>query len=182
MLAAQSEQAQEVEEPTTPLTVEITSTDTEGGGEAIAPATFEFEADITGGIEPYTISWNFGEGSREVSDDDDVVEHTFEEAGSYDVGLTVTDSGGQSASDSMEITVEEAPPAEVVEEEEVEEEEQPLPPAEEEVEEEEQPLPPAEEEVEEEEQPSLADEIAESIEDEVDAFVDDFLARFGVNN
>src|ERR671923_1080123 len=36
--------------PTEPLTVEITSSDTEG----IAPATFEFEADVTGGMEPYT--------------------------------------------------------------------------------------------------------------------------------
>src|SRR5918995_1528326 len=110
MLAAQSEQAQEVEEPTNPLTVDITSSDTEGG-EAAAPATIEFEADISGGIEPYTISWNFGDdGSSEESDGDDVVDHTFEEAGSYDVGLTVTDSIGQSASDSMEITVEEVEP------------------------------------------------------------------------
>ncbi|MDQ5859610.1 MAG: PKD domain-containing protein, partial [Thermoproteota archaeon] len=106
-----------------PLTVELTSNDTE----AIAPATFEFEADITGGIEPYTISWNFDDGSSEESDDDvDVVNHTFEESGSYDVNVTVTDSRRQSASDSTEITVEEeeeeeegAPPAE---EEDVEEE------------------------------------------------------------
>src|SRR5919108_283562 len=42
MLAAQSQQAQE--EPINPLTVEITSSDTEG--EAIAPTTFEFEADV----------------------------------------------------------------------------------------------------------------------------------------
>src|SRR5215211_3852813 len=90
--------------PTEPLTVDITSSDTEGG---IAPATFEFEAGAAGGTEPYTYSWDFdGEGS---SDDDDVIDHTFDEAGSYDVGLTVTDSIGQSASDSMEITVEEAP-------------------------------------------------------------------------
>jgi PKD repeat protein len=46
---------------------------------------------------------------------------TFEEAGSYNVGLTVTDSSGQSASDSMEITVEEEE-VEAVEEEEEEEE------------------------------------------------------------
>src|SRR5215213_1030752 len=38
--------AQEVEEPTNPLTVDITSSDTEGG--EIAPATFEFEADVAG--------------------------------------------------------------------------------------------------------------------------------------
>jgi PKD repeat protein len=108
--------AQEVEEPTNPLTVDITSSDTEGG--EIAPATFEFEADVAGGTEPYTYSWDFdGEGSGESNEQ--TVSHTFEEDGSYDVGLTVTDSIGQSASDSMEITVEEAPAAE---EDEVEDE------------------------------------------------------------
>ncbi len=157
MLAAQSQQAQE--EPINPLTVEITSSDTEG--EAIAPTTFEFEAEVGGGMEPYTYSWDFdGDGSSGGEGNEQTVSHTFEEAGSYDVSLTVTDSGGQSASDSMEITIEE----------EVEEEEEPIPPAEEEVEEEVQ------------EQRSLADEIAENIEDEVDALVDDFLTRYGITN
>jgi PKD repeat protein len=124
---AQSEQVQEVveEEPTNPLTVDITSSDTEGEV-AIAPATFEFQADIAGGTEPYTYRWDFdddGTSSRE--SDDDVVDHTFEEAGSYDVSLTVTDSGGQSASDSMEITVEKALAKEPVA---TEEEEAPPPP------------------------------------------------------
>jgi PKD repeat protein len=130
--AAQSVQAQEVrEEPTNPLTVDITSSDTEGEGEAATPATFEFEADITGGVEPYTIRWDFDDSSsEETSDDDDdvVVEHTFEEAGSYDVDLTVTDSAGQRASDSIEITVEEeAPSAEEPAATEEVEEEAPLP-------------------------------------------------------
>jgi PKD repeat protein len=90
--------------PTSPLTVEITSSDTEG---EVAPATFEFDADVTGGTEPYTYSWDFdGEGSGESNEQ--TVSHTFEEAGSYNVGLTVTDSGGRIGSDSMEITVEEA--------------------------------------------------------------------------
>ncbi|MDQ3888089.1 MAG: PKD domain-containing protein, partial [Thermoproteota archaeon] len=156
-----------------PLTVEITSNDTE----AIAPAAFEFEANVTDGTGPYTYSWDFGDGSEE--SDDDHVDHTFEEAGTYSVGLTVTDSAGQTASDSIEITVEEAPAAEEVEEEEdVEEEPIPL-------------LPPVEEEEEEEEEqppspspspPSPADEAAENIEDEVDDFVQELLDRFGVEN
>ena len=154
-----------------PLTVEISSNDTE----AIAPATFEFEADVGGGTGPYTYSWDFDDESSEESDEQ-TVSHTFEEAGSYDVSLTVTDSGNQSASDSVEITVEE--------EEEVEEE-----PAEEEVEEEEPiplPPPPPVEEEEEEEEPippsPPADDVAENIEDEVDAFVQELLDRFGVEN
>src|ERR671914_288040 len=152
-----------------PLTVEITSNDTE----AIAPAAFEFEADITGGIEPYAINWNFGDGSSD--DDADIVDHTFEEAGSYNVNLTVTDSRGQSASDSMEITVEEEAPPVEEEEEEVEEEPIPIPP----------PPPPVEEEEEEQEpipSPPPADDVAGDIEDEVDAFVPELLDRFGVDN
>jgi PKD repeat protein len=120
MLAAQSEQAQEQEvaeeeeEPTSSsLTVDITSSDTEEGEEdATAPATFEFEADVSGGTEPYTYRWNFDDdGSSVESDDDETISHTFEEAGTYNVRLTVTDSSGQRASDSIRITV-------VVEEEE----------------------------------------------------------------
>ena len=89
---------------TVPLTAVITSSDTEG----VAPATFDFEADVAGGLEPYTINWDFGDGSSEESDDD--VEHTFDVADTYNVDLTVIDSSGRTASDSMSITVEEPPP------------------------------------------------------------------------
>src|ERR671915_1060025 len=93
---------------TEPLTAGIISNSTEG----FAPATFEFEANITGGDEPYTYLWNFGDGSEE--SDEQTVEHTFEEAGIYNVTLAVTDTDNQDASDSIEITVEE--PAEEGEE------------------------------------------------------------------
>ena len=121
------------EAPIEPLIVEITS-DTEEGD--IAPATFEFEADVAGGTGPYTYSWDFDDDADDEDngeDDEQTVSHTFEEAGSYDVDLTVTDSGGQNASDSIEVTVEEAP---------------------------------VEEEEEEEEEPSLAEEIVEEQEEE----------------
>src|SRR5918996_1152397 len=98
------------EEATGILTAEIISNSTEG----VAPATFEFEANITGGTEPYAISWNFDDGSEE--SDEQTVLHTFEEAGIYNVVLTITDASGEEASDNLEISVEEAP-AEVVEEE-----------------------------------------------------------------
>jgi PKD repeat protein len=84
-----------------PLTVEIIS----NGTEDVAPATFEFEANVTGGTKPYTISWNFGDGSEE-SDEESVV-HTFEKAGSYNITLTITDTDDQTASDSIEIQMEE---------------------------------------------------------------------------
>jgi PKD repeat protein len=87
---------------TEPLTAEIISNGTQG----VAPATFEFQANLTGGTEPYTISWDFDDDSEE-SDEQNVV-HTFEEAGTYNITLSVTDSEDQTASDSIEITVEEA--------------------------------------------------------------------------
>ena len=98
--------AAEREQPTDPLTVEINT----NGAEGVAPATFEFEADIAGGTEPYTISWNFGDDSER--SDEQTVSHTFDEAGTYSVVLSITDSQGQTASDSVEITVEEEAPAE----------------------------------------------------------------------
>src|SRR5215210_4043759 len=91
--------------PAEPLTVEITSSDTEG----VAPATFDFEANVTGGTVPYTYSWDFGDGSVE-SDDDETVDHTFNIAGNYTVTLTVTDSTGRTVSDSILITVHEREP------------------------------------------------------------------------
>src|SRR5918995_3950253 len=86
------------------LTAEIISNGTQG----VAPATFEFQANLTGGTEPYTYVWDFDDDSEE-SDEQNVV-HTFEEAGTYNVTLTVTDSEDQTASDSIEITVDEAAP------------------------------------------------------------------------
>jgi len=99
------------------LAVEIISNSTEGE----APATFEFEANITGGTEPYAVNWNFDDGIEE-SDNEESVVHTFEEAGVYNVTLTVTDAEEQIASDSVEIEVEEGP--EIAEESEDTEEEE----------------------------------------------------------
>jgi PKD repeat protein len=84
-----------------PLRAEIIS----NGTEDAAPATFEFEANATGGIGPYAISWNFGNGSEESNEE--TVLHTFEKAGSYNVTLTITDTDNQTASHSIEIRVQE---------------------------------------------------------------------------
>ena len=88
------------EESTELLTVGIIS----NGTESVAPATFEFQTNLTGGTEPYTYVWNFGDGSEESNEQ--TVSHTVEEAGIYNVTLGVTDTDNQTASDSIEITVE----------------------------------------------------------------------------
>jgi PKD repeat protein len=120
--------AQAVDEKGAPedvLTAEIDSNDTEG----TAPATFEFEADITGGKEPYTISWDLDDDGIAESNEQTLV-ITFNEAGTYDGVLIVTDSKGQTASDTVEITVEEGEEVASTEEEEelpsIEDEEEPL--------------------------------------------------------
>src|SRR5688500_20228569 len=76
--------------------------------EGVAQSTFEFEEDMTCGLEPYTINWDFGDGNEE-SDEESVV-HTFDEAGTYVVTATVIDSAGQTADGSIEITVEDPDP------------------------------------------------------------------------
>jgi PKD repeat protein len=98
------------EESAEPLTAQITSNATEG----TAPATFEFEANVTGGTEPYTYSWDFGDDTE--GSDEQTAAHTFDEAGTYNVVATVTDSSDQTEIDSIEITVEESASEGVVEE------------------------------------------------------------------
>jgi PKD repeat protein len=80
------------------------------GTEGIAPATFEFEAEVSGGIEPYTSRWDFGDGSSNGESNTQTVFHTFDQAGRYNVGLIVIDSRNQIAFDSIAITVEEGEP------------------------------------------------------------------------
>src|SRR5215217_7822462 len=98
---------EEGEEGTTTesLTAEISSNYT-AEEDHVAPATFSFAADASGGTGPYTVNWNFGDDSEE-SDEQSVV-HTFNEAGNYTVTLTITDSEGETATDTLELTVEES--------------------------------------------------------------------------
>src|SRR5215208_1043256 len=94
-----------------PLTAEISSNYT-ATDEHVAPATFSFAASVSGGTGPSTVSWNFGDNSEE--SDEESVAHTFNEAGTYTVTLTATDSEDQTATDTLAITVAEPveePPA-----------------------------------------------------------------------
>ena len=101
--------------PSDLLEVEIDSSDTDGA----TPATIAFEADITGGTEPYNIMWDVDDDGIAESNEQTLVA-TFNEAGTYDIVLTVADIKGQIASDTLEITVEEGENEEVSTEEEAE--------------------------------------------------------------
>jgi PKD repeat protein len=88
-------------------TVEIIPSGTQG----VVPATFQFQAEVSGGTEPYTYTWDFADGSVEESNEQSI-SHTFESTGTYDVVVDVRDSGDQTAeSNPVEINVvEEGPP------------------------------------------------------------------------
>lgn len=102
ILAAQTPQVTEQEEPENTLTVEIDSNSTEGA----VPATFEFEADITGGTEPFTIVWDLDDDEIAESNEETLVP-TFIQPGTHTVDVVVADIEGQVASDSVQVTVEE---------------------------------------------------------------------------
>jgi PKD repeat protein len=93
-----------------PLPVNLIWDTTDG---STAPATFEFTADVGGGTEPYTYSWDFGDGQQQTTGEQAVstVNHTFENPGSYTVTVTVTDGTGRTGFDSTSVHVDPAPTA-----------------------------------------------------------------------
>jgi PKD repeat protein len=68
-----------------------------------APLAVEFKADIEGGKPPLKYTWKFGDGSADSSEVNP--KHTYERPGKYRADLSVSDSGGDSDSDYVEITV-----------------------------------------------------------------------------
>lgn len=56
---------------------------------------YPFTSTVSGGIGPYTYSWSFGDGT---TSDEANTTHTYTQAGSYSVKVTVTDSSGETAS------------------------------------------------------------------------------------
>jgi PKD domain len=73
---------------------------------AHAPATFFFDIFAEGGTEPYSLHWDYGDGQQDNIQDTVIpswrLYHTYQNPGNYTATLTVTDSVGQTASDSIE--------------------------------------------------------------------------------
>ncbi len=70
----------------------------------ITGASTLFTATVTGGVQPYSFNWDFGDGT--ISSDPDPT-HEYEEPGIYTVTLTVSDINNQKKTDTITITVEE---------------------------------------------------------------------------
>jgi hypothetical protein len=83
-----------------PLVAKIISNATKG----VAPATIELEANMSGGKEPYSIRWNFGDNDKENNNTRNAI-HIFRKAGEYNVTLSVADALSQNASDNLAIQI-----------------------------------------------------------------------------
>ena len=84
--------------PISSLSASLTATPTSGN----APLTVSFSGGETGGIDPCTYSWNFGDGNTSTIQNPS---HAYNSAGTYTVTLTVTDNASATDSESTTITV-----------------------------------------------------------------------------
>jgi PKD repeat protein len=68
-----------------------------------APLSVEFKADVEGGTPPLKYAWTFGDGTPDANEANP--KHVYQKAGKYRADLSVTDSGGDSDTDYIEIEV-----------------------------------------------------------------------------
>lgn len=70
-----------------------------------APVDIAFTAEVTSGQTPYSFEWGFGDGASSTQQGP---VHRYEAAGIYTVALTVSDAGGATAEDELELVIEPA--------------------------------------------------------------------------
>lgn len=102
-LTAKDNVAVTVSKPDIPLPV--ARFDTPGTGTFFAPATANFDGTAStahGGVPVSVYSWDFGDGT---TDTGGTVAHRYNGPGTYDVVLTVQDSGGQQATTTRRVVV-----------------------------------------------------------------------------
>ena len=83
--------------PPPPLVVSVGGEPTAGE----APLTVAFTAELTGGVAP-TFEWSFGDGAASTLQNPT---HTYTTPGTHTAQLTVSDTGGRTATDSVAIAV-----------------------------------------------------------------------------
>jgi immune inhibitor A len=67
------------------------------------PLAVQLMSDVSGGTPPYRYSWTFGDGSQ--SSEPNPL-HTYQRLGDFTATLVVTDAGGDSDEDELDVTVE----------------------------------------------------------------------------
>lgn len=80
----------------------ITTSPTGAGVAAATLYTFSFTAPPSGGVGPYTVAWNFGDGGAAAGT---TPSHLFANPGSFTVAATVTDSRGIAVQTSAPISI-----------------------------------------------------------------------------
>lgn len=83
----------------TPITLTMTRTPSSGS----PPLAVQFNVTPSGGTNPYTYIWDFGDASPLAITQSP--SHTYQNAGTYTASLTVNDSASHTASGSVQITV-----------------------------------------------------------------------------
>jgi len=89
--------------PPQPLTIKVTATPRTGN----TPLSVTFNAVTKGGVQPYIVNYNFGDGS---SYEGQALIHTFEQAGRYNVTVTATDASAN-VTEAWTVVNVSAPPA-----------------------------------------------------------------------
>ena len=92
--------AYEYYETSAPLTASMDASP----GSGFVPFSVSFTGSATGGSEPYTYNWDFGDGN---SSTDQNPSHTYSEEGDYTVIFTITDDSSQHDTDSIIINASE---------------------------------------------------------------------------